>query len=300
MLLQDAEDLYAALRTAAGLEKIPDHSQNAQAVIPLENTILAYQQALEKRPEDPQLYFMLGNAQSQQENYQSSISSYHKALELQYPNPFDLYKRLGESLQESNNISEAIKTYEQGIQKTSHPGLYSLLSKALIQEKRFDAAEETLEKLIILQPDIIQHYLTLGNFYLHQKQDEVAAESAFRKALDLESNHYIARKHLGIALMRQGKIDEALAELQLAYQQHPQKTDIHTPLGQCYQRQKNWQAAIQQYELAIETDGNASFSIYHSLGNIYLRLGDKIKAKDAYERALEQQPNHPQLQQKLE
>lgn len=205
LLFEEAEALYQALRTEAGISRLPSPTDTAakqNLSLPLTNTVAAYQKVLETQPDSPQLYFMLGNAQRQQDDLNAAASSYRKALDLNYTQPFNVYKALCEALTHSEAYEEAIATYQQGIQQTNHLQLHVLLAQTFIKAQRFDEAESTLKHLIEQQPDRVHYKVTLANLYLNKKIDLEAAITVSRQAIALEPKHPIAQRQLGVALMR--------------------------------------------------------------------------------------------------
>src|SRR5262249_39659479 len=68
-------------------------------------------------------------------------------------------------------------------------------------------------KAIELEPDLAEAHCGLGLVLADQGQ-HVAAEAAFRKAIDRRSDYVGAHLHLAQALMAQAKFDEALTFLE--------------------------------------------------------------------------------------
>lgn len=81
--------------------------------------------------------------------------------------------------------------------------------------------------------------------------------------------------------------------------EHPQQSAIHLALGQCYQRQKDWQSAVDSYQRAIINSGNASANVYFRLGTTLQHLGQYQDAKTAYNQAIQRDPAHPHAKKML-
>lgn len=62
---------------------------------------------------------------------------------------------------------------------------------------------------------------------------------------------------------------------------------------------KDYEKAIEYYEIHIQDRGHSRFQGFHNLGNAYYRVGNYSKAILNYERALLIQPNNKRLQQNL-
>jgi len=298
-LQEAAEKIYQKLCAIAHVPIIKSQEADQSLHLPLSSTAAACEQAIQAQPSHPQLHFMLGNAQRREGHLQAAAASYQKAIALHHSQPFDVYRMLGETLETLGEAEDAIATYQQGIRDVYHPQLYVLLARALIKTKRFDEAEDTLHQLIEKQPSTAQHKVSLGNLYLHHRKDSAAALEIFQQAVALDPTQYIAKKHLGIALMRQEQLEDALAMLLSAQREHPQQSDIYLTLGQCYQRQKNWQAAADSYQHAIAAVDNVPLNIYFNLGVMLQNLRQYQAAKAAYQYIVEAEPNHTQALKRL-
>jgi len=69
-------------------------------------------------------------------------------------------------------------------------------------------------------------------FEAMMKRDPVAAEALFRKALAMEPGNERAHYGMGIALLKQGKVDHAIGELDMARWLDPDDAQVHMALGQ--------------------------------------------------------------------
>lgn len=86
------------------------------------------------------------------------------------------------------------------------------------------------------------------NFY--QAEDYEAAETAFRQAIATNSTNDGIHLLLGDTLMRQGKVDSAIAQFQEVIHRAPKRADAYLRLSNAYMRQEKRQEAIAQLELA--------------------------------------------------
>ena len=138
---------------------------------------------------------------------------------------------------------------------------------------------------------------------MRQKHQHVGniggAVSDFRQALGIDPMHYIAQKHLGLALMREGKIDESLSALLKAHREYASNTDIYAPLGQCYLKQQNWQAAAKSFQQAIASGSNLSSGVYFSLGVALQNLGQYEESQAAYEQVIRRAPTNEPAKKQL-
>ena len=128
-----------------------------------------------------------------------------KVVEL-YPNRAYLYNNLGNTLWADLQFEEAIAVYRQGIELTSDRSVLSSL------------------------------YTGLGNA-LDDNGSFVDAIDAYRQAIAIKSDNPIPHFDLAIALSRQGEIDEAIRECQLAIQLDPNAAAPQELLRELKQKQ---------------------------------------------------------------
>jgi Flp pilus assembly protein TadD len=81
---------------------------------------------------------------------------------------------------------------------------------------RVDAATEHWRRQVEAHPEEAEGWLPLGFHLMQDRQDFPEAEAYFRRAVDQHPQHQEFRAWLGDALLRQGRRDEALAELKAA------------------------------------------------------------------------------------
>ena len=84
-----------------------------------------------------------------------------------------------------------------------------MLGSMLLAEGHTEAALVHLQKAEKLAPTMPQIHLRLGSAYLAGRQFK-PAECAFRKVLEIDSDHAEACYGLSVALMRQDKLEESV------------------------------------------------------------------------------------------
>jgi tetratricopeptide (TPR) repeat protein len=82
----------------------------------LEEGIKAFQNAIEKDPDDPVSYLYLGLCFKEVENYEMAITNFEKALTKCFPEYLDeIYSNLAVSYDYSNDYINAIKSYQEAL-----------------------------------------------------------------------------------------------------------------------------------------------------------------------------------------
>jgi tetratricopeptide (TPR) repeat protein len=330
-LLSTAEKLYEELRQAAGFSTQNQTDPSSRYLIPLEETIEACQKIIEIQPDNPKVYFMLGNIQYQQGEIEAAIASYQTALNLDSDN-LNLYRNLGNCLQEVDLHQAAIDLYQTAIQsQPNNPELYGLLGNAqhkngeieaaissyqtaielapkyggtyaqlghlFYQQGQFDRATECYQKIIAIQPVGPYIYVQLGNIF--QKQANLdGAIAYYHKALELDSQSFGAYKNMGDTLKQQEKWYEALEAYQKAKEIQPENPGIHLILGNFFRQNEQFEEAIASYQQVLEID-NQNFGACKNLGDLLNQHGNLEAAINYYNKALGIQPDRPGIHQIL-
>ncbi|GIX41669.1 MAG: hypothetical protein KatS3mg129_1402 [Leptospiraceae bacterium] len=139
-----------------------------------------------------------------------------------------------------------------------------------------------------------------GNIIMNIKGAK-EAEKEFRKGIESDPNEPVARYNLAISLIRQGKTQEAILELQHFLELFPNHTltpNVLALLGQIYYSLDQYERALHYYKRASGlAPDNAK--IYYNIGVIYLRLNDEVKAKEYFKKAMSLGAADPEVFEKL-
>jgi len=125
--------------------------------------------------------------------------------------------------------------------------------------------------------------------YALQGVDLDQAVSAFRKAVALKPDYFLAHYALGLSLLRMGASDRAVAPLEKAVELAPTDAEAHFSYGVALQKSGRLDEAIGAFERTIALDPD--FALAHiQLGDSYLRQNRVDEAVTAYERAADLDP----------
>ena len=118
------------------------------------------------------------------------------------------------------------------------------------------------------------------------------AITAYKKAIELDPNDAAAYGNLGIALRKQGKLEEAITAYKQAIELNPNDAAAYGNLGNALDDQEKIEEAIAAYKKAIAIDPNDA-TTYYNLGYV-LRKQEKLEeAIVAYKKAIELDPDDP-------
>ena len=106
-------------------------------------------------------------------------------------------------------------------------------------------------------------------------------ESLFRHAVAATRDNEVAHLNLGVALERQGRDAEAVAEYREALRIYPKSSDTHNNLANLFDTMGETNAALAEYQEAIRLDPKSTAS-RNNLGTLYVKLGRLDDAMKQY------------------
>ena len=80
------------------------------------------------------------------------------------------------------------------------------------------------------------------------------AIAAFNKAIEIDPKHAIAYSNLGFTLDKQGRLNEAIVSIRKAIEIDPKYAHDHNRLGSCLAHRGSWTRPSPAYRKAIELD----------------------------------------------
>ena len=220
------------------------------------------------------------------------------------------YCRVAKKLEQSNQWQKAALYYRQAVNLSmSRPVLapsklaqnQSELSRILLSQSstkdtisQLDKAIQRYYKQAKLQPNSPKVYTDLGNLYA-KKNNFAEAIACYRQAIKLNRQYPTAHLSLARTLLKAGKQQEFVKEMQLALALQP---DIGTAmdrfhLADALVEQNQEQQAIGFYHQAVTLDPTFSPS-YHRLSDILSRQGKHDQAIAFLEQGIQQNPQNPE------
>lgn len=256
--------------------------------------ILFLKQSIEVYPDAPDLYYHLGNAYLAKEDYQSALTAFTDAIDM---DPFFGPAYLGRARTElriiptadvGDDLSKAVALSPE------HGDAYLELARYQLRENNPDEALSIIETAAALLPDSPLVYLVRAQAYFQLGQFLSAATDA-QKAIDLDLTLIDAYKvrgqsSLSLGLNKEGINDiefyllyndldwSAWLQLAAAYQNihqvdksieilgdvitvKPKDVDLYAVRGDLYYAIRDYEAALADYNTALRLDrGNLQFS----------------------------------------
>jgi tetratricopeptide (TPR) repeat protein len=219
---------------------------------------------------------------------------------------------------------------------------YTTSAKVYMQQSNYEKAVEQCQLAVAQFPDNFEAYFVMGQAYgargMYREMNDAFTKSLAinpAHAVDIENyrgKYYADIFNLGVARIKENKLNDAAAQFQLASDILPLRTDAYKNLAYTYMQQEKDSLAIETYRRALTVD-STDMDIQASLGLLYYRgknyekcistmdrvlvkslpsskqykdaltytafswdlLGKNDKAIETYQKALDQSPNDTDL-----
>ncbi|HVO50013.1 MAG TPA: tetratricopeptide repeat protein, partial [Thermoanaerobaculia bacterium] len=166
--------------------------------------------------------------------YEKAKAAARKALELD-PDLADAHAVLAHATMLTGDPRAAEREFKRALELDAN-SLDALhwYSHLLMNERRWDESLALSKRLVELDP-LGWWNVHLGEHY-RAKGDRALALQHFRRAVDLDRDNAAARWQLGRALLEDGRIDEAVSQLEEARRLDPEAVDTRKTLAEAYER----------------------------------------------------------------
>jgi len=152
------------------------------------------------------------------------------------------------------------------------------------------AAKAAAEKALQLDDNLDQAHTMLADVYFFYDYNLPAAESEFKRAIQISPNSAFAHGFYGWYLTSVKRFDEGIAEGQLARDLDPLSSETNFLLGQSLYLARRYDLAVKQLRLAINLDPNLWVG-HDELGWVYEEQGNFPGAMTEIEKARALEPN---------
>ncbi|MBI4598223.1 MAG: tetratricopeptide repeat protein [Candidatus Omnitrophica bacterium] len=203
-------------------------------------------------------------------DYRSELSMWQDII-AKRPQNFRAQNTLGSELLHLGRRAEAVSHFEAAIRlKPDYVEAYYNLGLARMLLGQAEAAKAAFHRALELKPDLPDAYHNLG-VALAGEGDLAGAEANYREALRLlqqekeappvagvrwvsRGDELMTHLALGAVLARQGRFEEAAAELQAVVRIAPNDPNAHYNLGNVYVEQGRLEDAIAEYRATLRLD----------------------------------------------
>jgi Flp pilus assembly protein TadD len=195
---------------------------------------------------------------------------------------FALYRQAVDALN-NKDYAGADRLAAEAIQQyPNHVLAHYLRGRAALAQSKWSEAVAALAKVTELYPGSFAGQRDLGIAYQHLGRPDDATR-AYGVALKLRPEDEDLRVRMALMLLQTGQAARALSDLQQLAQQDTKIPEVWTALGRAAYEKGDFAAAEKSFTraLALRDDGNTWFN----LGVVRVRLGNRVGALGAFERA---------------
>jgi len=206
-----------------------------------------------------------------------------------------------------DGLKKAVRHFDQAIARDpryalAYAGLadcYTLLGSAgygaLPAKEALARARAAAVKALDIDPELAEAHTSLALVKFRLDWDWAAAETEFRRAVQLNPGYASAHHFYGLYLSAVGRATEAIASLRLAQELDPLSLIIGAALGRAFHFARQCDPAREQYLKTLEMD--ADFAEAHmNLALVYAQGSRFAEAADELRRAMAIAGRRPLLQ----
>lgn len=197
------------------------------------------------------------------------------------------YDKMGDIALKNKELDLTVDCYRKVLEQNPQNRDVLIKLATVLQTYFPESTDDTIdcyEKLLEFNIDNAQIYYELGHLYL-RKEDKINSISAFKLAVDNDSENPFYNNSLAYAYSKAELYDDAIEHYQKAISINPDKewtSIVCQALGSIYAEVKgNIEAGISTYQAGIILDPN-NYELYLALGDTYMASYDLDNAIRSY------------------
>jgi tetratricopeptide (TPR) repeat protein len=250
-------------------------------------------QVLAKNPNDPDALEVRGNAALASRRWDDAKAALTRLAEI-FQTAGQPHVRLGLVAAAQNKLDDAEKQFRKALEiDPKQTDAVDALAGLQLARKKPDQAEAIIKQSIATNPSS-PLYTTLGKFYASQHRLP-EAEAAFLKAVQLDPKNTGAMSMLASVYADQKALDKALIQLDSATKAAPKNPGLWTMYGMLNEQAGQTGKARDCYEKALENDPNAVVAANNLAWLLSVDGKDMDRALDLARRARVAMPQNPSV-----
>ncbi len=200
------------------------------------------------------MYNNLGNAYMRVDRLDDAMFYCREALKIK-PNSIEVLNNLGNILLKKGEVDEAVSLLAKAMKiNPNHMIVRKNLQRGLMMKRQ---KQSTLPHVASEQktPGTVEFFVNMGVALAKQGRSEEAL-AQIDKAIEVDSDYWPAYNSLGIVLLQMGKLDEAETNFKKTIKIKPDYIEAYNNLGILYARQKKIEQAVMQFSKALKINPN--------------------------------------------
>lgn len=250
------------------------------------------QQLVIDAPADPDRYFTLGLAQSEQD-YEAAIQTFRKALELAPGHALARYN-LALVLRRADRLDEALQELQRSIASDPRAEAYYTMGVIYWHQGKLDRALEALRSAVGLKPGDADAHYAVGSV-LKARGDLPGAVMSFRRTIAIQPDRPTAHYALSQTLKMTGDVAGAQTELAESERlrrraEFEHEALVATTVGIQQMSAGQWSTALEQFARAVTVFPEYA-PAHYQMGLALRQLGRIDESRKSFDRARKLNPN---------
>jgi len=242
---------------------------------------------LRRTPNDLSIREMLGLCYYMGDHFAESAETLRPVLD-QLPDNAGLLYAAGVSLVRSGDAKNGARVFSRMLEKDQNvPAVHLMLGQAYAQEQNYPEARAEFARALQLDPHTAEAHYGSGMIALKQGTLDASADE-FQQELSVNPGYIPAEYQLGYVRLQMHQADAAIPLLRDVVSRQPDHSDAHYELGKALLEQGKVKDAIQDLETSIHL--HPTDYAYYQLSVAYRRDG---RADDAEQAVLMYQKLRP-------
>ncbi len=284
-------DVADLLHAALDLHK----NGSPAAAVPL------YEQAIAVLPNNAQIYWLLGVALKQSGQLGHAIAKLEKAVAID-PLRADFLAELGIACGDAGDVDKAVKCLREAVPRLTALGKDDFVVVTALGDACFalgfwaesiEHYRSAIKKKTTNQSTNLNVQLNIG-VALHHLEKRTCAIKCYETILSVDPLHVGALTNLGVAHQEDKNFEQSLVMLSKAADIMPGDPLILTDLGVSLTKLNRADEAIKNFTLALNEAPDYA-KAWSNLGNAYQAQNKLVEAWEAHQRAVELEPDNPEL-----
>lgn len=184
--------------------------------------------------------------------YPVAIADLSESLKTE-PNSVDALMYRAQAHRSSGDLKSALKDYDKAVELSRD--VRTLTNRATCRFENEDrrGAIRDLTRAIELQPNNERLFMERGRIWVARGKSREAIHD-FDRSIAINSDNFDAYRERGLLRLILSKPQKAISDLTISLELMPKQPELIAKRGEAYLKLRNWQAAREDFELAVTND----------------------------------------------